>query len=147
MFIILVLYVDDILLMYSDKNLLQETNGFLSSNFDMKDLGDASYVLGLEIHRDRTIGVLGLYQRAYIEKILKRYNMYNYSGQLDPVVKGDKLGAFQSSRNQLEIDQINSIHYASAIEIIMYAQVCMHLDLVFITRLLGRFQPNLRLKH
>jgi hypothetical protein len=38
MFIILVFYVDDILLACSDKNLLHETNGFLSSNFDMKDL-------------------------------------------------------------------------------------------------------------
>jgi hypothetical protein len=50
MFIILVLYVDDILLACSDKNLLHETKGFLSSNFDMKDLGDTSYVLGIEIH-------------------------------------------------------------------------------------------------
>jgi hypothetical protein len=53
MFTILVLYVDDIMLASSDKNLLYETKGFLSSNFDM-DLGDASYVLGIEIHRDRT---------------------------------------------------------------------------------------------
>jgi hypothetical protein len=59
-FIILVLYVDDILLASSDKNLLHETKRFLSSNFDTKDLGDASYVLGIEIHRDRTKGVLGL---------------------------------------------------------------------------------------
>jgi hypothetical protein len=46
MFIILVLYVDDILLASSDKNLLFKTKGFLSTNFDM-DLGDASYVLGI----------------------------------------------------------------------------------------------------
>jgi hypothetical protein len=65
MFIILVLYVDGILLASSDKNLLYETKGFLSSNFDM-DLGDASYVLGIEIHRDRTKGVLGLSQKSYI---------------------------------------------------------------------------------
>jgi hypothetical protein len=49
-FTILVLYVDDILLASSDKNMLYETKSFLSSNFDMKDLGDASYVLGIEIH-------------------------------------------------------------------------------------------------
>jgi hypothetical protein len=49
MFIILILYVDDILLASSDKNLLYETKGFLSSNFDMKELGDVSYVLGIEI--------------------------------------------------------------------------------------------------
>jgi hypothetical protein len=50
MFIILVLYVDDILLASSDKNLLSETKGFLSSNFDTKSLSDASCVLGIEIH-------------------------------------------------------------------------------------------------
>ena len=41
----------------------------------MKDLGDASYVIGIEIHRDRRNGVLGLSQRAYIDRILERYNM------------------------------------------------------------------------
>jgi hypothetical protein len=60
MFIILILYVDDILLASSDKNLLYETNGFPSSNFDMKYLGDASYVLGIEIHWYITKGVIGL---------------------------------------------------------------------------------------
>jgi hypothetical protein len=98
-FIILVLYVDDILLAYSDKNMLHETKGFLSSDFDMKDLGDASYVLDIQIHRDRTKGVLGLSQMAYIEKMLKRYNMHNYSGQPALVVKGDKLRTFQSPMN------------------------------------------------
>ena len=55
-FIFLVLYVDDILLTSSDVNLLLETKKFLSSNFDMKDLGEASFVLGIEIHRDRRNG-------------------------------------------------------------------------------------------
>ncbi|RVW93740.1 Retrovirus-related Pol polyprotein from transposon TNT 1-94 [Vitis vinifera] len=45
-FIILVLYVDDILLASSDMELLHETKRFLSSKFDMKDLGNASFVLG-----------------------------------------------------------------------------------------------------
>jgi hypothetical protein len=72
MFIVLVLYVDDILLASSDKNLLYETKGFLSSNFDVKDLGVASYVLGIEIYRDRTKGVLDLSQKAYIEKSAKK---------------------------------------------------------------------------
>jgi inosine/xanthosine triphosphate pyrophosphatase family protein len=48
--VILVLYVDDILLASNDKNMLHETKNFLSSHFDMKDLGEASYVLSIEIH-------------------------------------------------------------------------------------------------
>ena len=47
-FIFLVLYVDDILLASSDVSLLLETK-----KFDMKDLGEASFVLGIEIHQDK----------------------------------------------------------------------------------------------
>ena len=49
-FIFLILYVDDILLASSDKNLLLETKRFLASKFEMKDIGEAAYVLGIEIH-------------------------------------------------------------------------------------------------
>ena len=45
--IYLVLYVDDILLATNDKGLLHETKRFLSKKFEMKDLGDASFVLGI----------------------------------------------------------------------------------------------------
>ena len=47
--IFLILYVDDILLATNDLRLLHETKQFLSSNFEMKDMGEASYVIGIEI--------------------------------------------------------------------------------------------------
>jgi hypothetical protein len=65
----------------------------------MKDLGEASYVLGIEIHRDRKNGVLGLSQKAYLERVLKKYNMHKSNGTHAPIVKGDKFGDFQSPRN------------------------------------------------
>jgi hypothetical protein len=52
-FIFLIFYVDDILLASSDVSLLLESKSFLSSKFDMKDLGEASFVLGIKIHLDR----------------------------------------------------------------------------------------------
>ena len=50
----LVLYVDDIFLTTNDKGLLYEVNQFLSKNFDMKDMGEASYVIGIKIRRERS---------------------------------------------------------------------------------------------
>jgi hypothetical protein len=44
------MYVDDILLSSSDVSLLLETKRFLSLNFDMKDLSEASFILGIEIN-------------------------------------------------------------------------------------------------
>lgn len=68
---ILVLYVDDILLATNDKGLLHEVKQLLSKNFDIKDMGEASYVFGIKIHRHRFLGILGLSQKTYINKILE----------------------------------------------------------------------------
>ena len=42
-FIFLVLYVDDILLATNDLGLMHDTKNFLFNNFEMKDIGEASY--------------------------------------------------------------------------------------------------------
>ena len=47
----------------------------LNNSFDMKDLGDASHILGMRIERDRDEKLLYLSQTEYIDKILKRFNM------------------------------------------------------------------------
>jgi hypothetical protein len=75
------------------------------------------------------------------------YNMHECSTTHVPFMKGDKLGAFQSPRNQLEINKMKSIPYVSAVGSIMYAQVCTHPDLSFVIGLLGRFQSNPEIKH
>ena len=49
-YIFLVLYVDDILLASRNIGLMHEIKRFLAKNFKMKDLGDASFVLGIQIH-------------------------------------------------------------------------------------------------
>ena len=94
-YIFLVLYVDDILLASNDIELLHKTKKFLSKNFEMKDLGDASFVLGIQIHRDRSRGIIGLSQKGYIEKVLKRYGMQDCKPGDTPVAKGDKFSLKQ----------------------------------------------------
>jgi hypothetical protein len=141
-YIFLILYVDDILLASSDVNLLMETKKFLSSNFDMKDLGEASFVLGIEIHRDRRKGVIGLSQKAYIKKVLKKFSMHACSPSPAPIVKGGRFGEHQCPKNEYEINQMKAVPYASAVESLQYAQVCTRPDLVFVTGLLGRYQKN-----
>jgi len=68
--IFLILYVDDILLATNDLGLLHETKKFLSSNFEMKDMGEESYVIGIKIFQNRSQRLLGLSQKTYINRIL-----------------------------------------------------------------------------
>ena len=46
---------------------------FLSKNFDLKDMGKTSYVIGIKIHRERSGGILGLSHETYINKVLERF--------------------------------------------------------------------------
>jgi hypothetical protein len=55
----------------------------------MKDLGEASFALGIEIHRDRSRGILRLSQKYYINRILERFNMSMCSVGDAPAVKGE----------------------------------------------------------
>ena len=52
--IFMILYVDDILLAINDRGMLDETKRFLAKKFKMKDLDGTSFVLGIQIHRDRS---------------------------------------------------------------------------------------------
>jgi len=56
----LVLYVDDILLMGNDIPMLESVKEWLITCFSMKDLGEAEYILGIKIHRDRSRRMIGL---------------------------------------------------------------------------------------
>ena len=105
-YIFMVLYVDDILLAANDKKILHETKKFLSKKFEIKDLGDAFFVLGIQIHRDRSRGIFGLSQEGYIEKVLKRYSMQGCKPGETPVTKGDKFSLAQCPKNDLEIQEI-----------------------------------------
>nr|GFC08478.1 retrotransposon protein, putative, Ty1-copia subclass [Tanacetum cinerariifolium] len=75
--VFLILYVDDILIMGNNIPRLKEVKDYLGKCFSMKDLGEAAYILEVKIYRDRSRRLIGLSQSAYIDKILKKYNMHN----------------------------------------------------------------------
>ena len=105
----LMLYVDDILLATNDKGLLYEVKQFLSKNFDMKDMGGASYVIDIKIHRERSRGILGLSQKTYINKVFERFNMKNCSLSVAPILKGDIFDLNQCPKNDFEWEHMKNI--------------------------------------
>ncbi|WVZ16658.1 hypothetical protein V8G54_009640 [Vigna mungo] len=116
-FVILVLYVDDILLAANDIGMLHDVKKFLSNNFEMKYMNEASYVIGIEIFRDRSQGLLSLSQKGYINKVLERFKMEKCSPGIVPIQKGDKFSQMQCPKNDLERKAMESIPYASVADI------------------------------
>ena len=65
MVVFLVLYVDDIILIGSDIGMLSTVKVWLAKTFDMKDLGEASYILEIKLYRDQKNRMIDLSQPTY----------------------------------------------------------------------------------
>ena len=86
--VIIFLYVDDMLIFGTDQDQVDEAKKFLSSSFDMKDLGEAEVILGIRIKRGHN--GISISQSHYIEKILKNFNFEScspVSTPMDPNIK------------------------------------------------------------
>ncbi|GJU37568.1 retrotransposon protein, putative, ty1-copia subclass [Tanacetum coccineum] len=75
--VFLILYVDNIFIMGNDVPMLEGVKAWLRKCFAIKDLGEAAYILGIKIYRDRSKQILGLCQSTYIDKILNKFKMEN----------------------------------------------------------------------
>ena len=140
--VFLVLYVDDILLIGNDIPTLQTVKSWLGKCFSMKDLGEASYVLGIKIYRDRSRKLLGLSQSTYIDKVLKRFSMQESKRGFLPMTHGINLSKAQCPKTQDERERMNKIPYASAIGSIMYAMLCTRPDVSYALSMTSRYQSN-----
>jgi hypothetical protein len=113
----------------------------------MKDLGEAFYVIGIEIHRDRNQRILKLSQKAYIKKVLERFKLKNCSTTVASIIKRDKFSKDQCPQNALEQEQTKSISYAFAVGSLLYAQVSTRPDNAMAVGMLGQYQSNPGMEH
>ncbi|GJT47694.1 retrotransposon protein, putative, ty1-copia subclass, partial [Tanacetum coccineum] len=112
--VFLILYVDDILIMGNNIPRLKEVKDYLGKCFSMKDLGEAAYILGIKIYRDRSKRLIGLSQSAYIDKILKKFNMHNSKKGYLPMEVKYELSNEMCASTPEEVAYIKKVPYASA---------------------------------
>jgi hypothetical protein len=75
--LIVALYVDDLLLFSKTLGEIQPLKKALSLAFEMKDLGEAKYVLGINITRNRAEKTLVIDQEHYVRDLLREYGLDN----------------------------------------------------------------------
>ncbi|GJT51504.1 retrotransposon protein, putative, ty1-copia subclass [Tanacetum coccineum] len=113
-----------------------------SNCFAMKDLGEAAFILGIKIYRDRSKRLIGLSQSAYMDKILKRYRMDNSKRGHIPMQERLDLNKTQGASTPEEVKRMQNVPYASAVGSIMYAVRCTRPDVAFAQNITSRFQQN-----
>ncbi|RZB91539.1 Retrovirus-related Pol polyprotein from transposon TNT 1-94 [Glycine soja] len=135
---IICVYVDDLLIFGSNIHVVNDVKSLLCNNFDMKDLGEASVILGIKITRSKE--GISLDQSHYIEKILKKYDYFDSkpaSTSYDPSVK-----LFKNTG-----EGIRQTEYASIIGSLRYATDCTRPDIAYVVGLLCRFTSRLSMEH
>ncbi|KAJ8492114.1 hypothetical protein OPV22_013835 [Ensete ventricosum] len=140
-FIILLLYVDDMLILGKDMSMIYRLKKDLSEPFAMKDMRPAKQILGMQISRDRRKRKIWLSQEKYIEKVLDRFSMSNAKPVGSPLAGHFKLCSDQSPSSD-EKEKMQKVPYASAVGSLMYAMVCTRPDVAYAVGVTSRFLTN-----
>ncbi|WVZ74821.1 hypothetical protein U9M48_022948 [Paspalum notatum var. saurae] len=136
--VILCLYVDDILIFGTDIDVINEVKSFLSTKFDMKDLGEADVILNIKLIKDES-GIT-LSQTHYVEKVLSRFGYIDSKPSptpYDPSVtlkKNKRIG-------------VNQLKYSQIIGSLMYFASATRPDISFAVSKLSRFMSNPGIDH
>ena len=97
---ILTLYANDVLLLGTNKQLLDKLRKQLMNRFKMTDMDDVSRVLGMNFTRDDEEGTITINQKDYTEDIVQRYGMREWNSAYNPEV-GPELFLDQPEENIL----------------------------------------------
>ncbi|XP_071686991.1 secreted RxLR effector protein 161-like [Rutidosis leptorrhynchoides] len=117
----------------TDQHQVDTTKKFLSSSFEMKDMGEAEVILGIRIKRGSN--GISVSQSHYIEKILNKFHFENcspVSTPMDPTIK-----LFPNKGHP-----VSQLEYSRAIGSLMYAMISTRPDIAFAVGKLSRYTSN-----
>ncbi len=112
----------------------------LEDEFEMSDLGELHYCLGVEFERDRANHTITMSQRKYIEEVLKRFNMEECKPIGTPLDVNSKLLKLTEEEFQRIQEEMQGIPYKAAVGSLMYSMVRTRPDLAFPVSMVSKFK-------
>lgn len=137
----ILIYVDDLLIFYNNKEKGEEIKQQLKSKFNMKILGPVNHFIGWRIKQNEKRDQIQIDQTAYIEKILQRFKMTECNPVYSPCDTSTKLVSTG------EENIINNVPYQEAIGSLLYLSQGMRPDICYIVNKLSSFNNKPELQH
>lgn len=137
--VIVAVYVDDLLIFHNHTAWKDQLKSTLTNNFKMKDLGQASNILGINIVIDRVNHSISLDQRKYTEAVLRRFKMHDCEPVKLPLDPNQRLTREMSPSNDDEANQMLSIPYQEAVGSILYLAQCTRPDISHSIAIVSQF--------
>jgi len=119
----ILVYVDDILIVAKDLELVRDIKKTLMTTFDARDLGEAAYFLGWEIKRDRVKKTIKVTQQRMTTDLVNKYGMKNVKPRTTPMSV-----ALKMTRNEKELDT-NVNPNSKLVGSLLYLSVCTRPDI------------------
>ncbi|KAL0550095.1 hypothetical protein IC582_014593 [Cucumis melo] len=123
--VIVCLYVDDMLILGSNINIIKTTKQMLANKFEMKDMGVADVILGIKI--SKTPQGLMLSQSHYFDTILKKYKKHDIVIAKTPIDASLHLG----KNNGDSIAQLEYSRIIGSLMSLLSSQIHAHDQFVF----------------
>jgi hypothetical protein len=114
----------------------------LSQYFDISDLGELNWLLGLKVERDRHARTIRLSQRAYIDTIIERFHLEDAKHVASPMETGVVLSDANSPSTHAQTEAMRNVPYQRAIGSLMYAATSTRPDIAFAVAILSQFMRN-----
>jgi transposase InsO family protein len=140
--IIMAIYVDDLIILANDLPALEKLKTDLAERFEMKDLGEAQFCLGIQIVRDRARKTISINQSVYIEGILKKFGMAECKPIGTPLDANTKITSSMSPESDQELEKMKGTPYQQAIGSLMYAMLGTRPDIAYAVGALSRYNSN-----
>ena len=132
-YVIVCLYVDDMLIIGNNNDIIKATKRMLTSEFDMKDLGVVDVILGMKISRKSDGFVLS--QSQYIKKVLEKFKIYD-----DGLVRTPIDVNLHLTKNKGQ--GISQLEYSRIIASLMYIMNCTRPNIAYAISKLSRYTSN-----
>lgn len=140
-FLLLAIYVDDILLLCNSQSALDAAKEELHCSFSMSDMGPLHFYLGIQVHQDSSQGIITISQQSYINSLLKKYNMEACKGMDTPLPATLKLQPVDTVESVQDPD-VQVFPYSNILGGVRYLVTCTRFDICFAANLLSRYMQK-----
>ena len=140
-------YNDDVFGASNNDDEIQKRKDEIAKIWDIKDVGETEYFLGMRVQQDLELGTIRLTQRPYWEQVLHCFQLENVVPRNTPLPVGILLDNDMSPKTDSEKREMNDKPYRSVLGSVMWGQLATRPDLSFAVSLLARFQANPGLAH
>ncbi len=113
--------MDDLIILASNVSILKWLKSRLEDEFEMSDLGELHYYLGVEFEKDRANRTITMSQNKFIEEVLMRFNMEECKPMGTLLDVNSKLLKLMEEEFQGIEEEMQNIPYKAAVGSLMYA--------------------------